>query len=42
MEDEMANKFTKTGHLEAQFAEEKVKLEVIRMLVSKYKLGISK
>ena len=42
MEDEMSNKFTKTGSLQAQFAEEKVRLEVIRMLVGKYKLGISK
>ena len=38
----MANKFTKTDSLKSQFAEEKVRLEVIRMLVSKYKLGISK
>ena len=42
MEDEMANKFTRTGSLEAQFADEKVRLEVIRMLVAKYKLGIQK
>ena len=38
----MANKFTKTGSLEAQFADEKVRLEVIRMLVAKYKNGIQK
>ena len=42
MEDEMANKFTKTGQLEASFQEEKVRLEAIRVLVAKYKSGIQK
>lgn len=42
MEDEMANKFTKTNQLEGNFQDEKVRLEIIKMMVSKYKLGISK
>ena len=42
MEDEMTNKFTKTNQLESNFHEEKVRLEIIKMMVSKYKLGISK
>ena len=42
MEDEMANKFTKTGQLESQFQEEKMRIEAIRVLVAKYKSGIQK
>ena len=38
----MANKFTRTGQLESQFQEEKVRLEAIRVLVAKYKSGIQK
>ena len=40
MEDEMANKFTRTGQLEASFQDEKVRLEDIRVLVARYKSGI--
>ena len=38
----MANKFTRTGQLEGQFQEEKVRLDAIRVLVAKYKSGIQK
>ena len=42
MEDEMANKFTKTDQLEATFQEEKARLVVIQKLVKQYKHGLSK
>ena len=42
MEDEMANKFTKTDQLEATFQEEKARLIVIQKLVKQYKHGLSK
>ena len=38
----MANKFTKTDELEAQFAEEKTRLTTIKKLVASYKHGLSK
>lgn len=42
MEDEMANKFTKTNELGFQFEKEKERLGIIKALVSKYKHGLSK
>ena len=42
MEDEMANKFTKTETLQIQFSAEKDRLLLIKRLVSKYRNGLMK
>jgi hypothetical protein len=42
MEDDMANKFTKTDELKAKFDEEKLRLSNIKKFLQHYKNGLSK
>lgn len=42
MEDEMANKFTRTDDLKVVFDQEKVRLAAIKSILSVYKPGLSK
>lgn len=42
MEDEMANKFTRTDDLKVDFDKEKVRLAAIRAFLSQYKPGLQK
>lgn len=42
MEDDMANKFTNTDNLKAQFEEEKIRLGLIKKFLNTYKNGLAK
>ena len=42
MQDEMANKFTKTDDLKDQFEKEKVRLTLIQRFLNVYRVGLDK